>query len=525
MKKTVYGQKARDYFLEAARQLAEPVKITLGPNGKNVMISEQGEMAYTTKDGVTVARSIESADPFVNAAIQVIRQASMKTVDDAGDGTTTATILCEDLLEEINWHLSKGATAVNLKHQLQQELKQCVADIKHNAIPIKTAALFDINKVQQVATISANNDEFIGDLFKQAYDTIGPNGTVMWEESKKTESYVEAYPGMKIDHGWASSLFSNGQKNNKDICEYMDPYIFVTDKNITQTKDIAKIVTYAFDAKKPLIIFCGNIEGQALASLNLNRRNIQLPVCAVTIPNYTKGYVDVLKDIAIYTGASFFSENEGKNIDNITPSDIESILGSADFLNATAKDALILGGHGDTNLIDQRITQINTLVKPENGPWEKEFLQARISKLQGGIAYIYAGGTTEVERRETLDRIEDAVLAVRSAIEEGYLPGGGRVYYLLSGGPLEILKKPLQSIFLQLCENSGYNSDFVLKQIKEKGEGKMNIGLNAKTGEIEDLCIAGVVDSAKVARVALENAVSIALAFLNTDCIVAYHKD
>ncbi len=514
MKQIVYGNQARQKFLEAANELCNPVKLTLGPKGKNVIISPLGVMAYATKDGISVAGNIESKDPFVNAGIQIIRQASRKTVEDAGDGTSTACILAHALITGVNDKLIEGVEVADIKAALLADHKTCNQIIKETAHPLVTDGVLDIEKLKQIATISANNDEAIGQLFAEAYEVIGLTGTVLLEESKKSETYVDAVKGMKQDRGYVSPYFAT----HPEKCEFENPVFFVTDKNITQQKDIQKIVEFCFASKRPLVIFSAEINGEALGFLNLNKIKSDLQVCAVTIPAWMRANKDILKDIATYTGATFCSEDNGFNIDNITPAAIPTILGTAQKFTCSPKDSIIIGGYGQEEEITKRITEIDAKISPELADRDREELQARKSKLNGGVAILYAGGATEVERHETLARCEDSVLAVRSALEEGYVPGGGKVYLLCSQALKDgILSEALLSIITQICLNADVMPMIIIEPLKNS---ETNQGYNAKSGKIEDLCKSGVVDSAKVIRVALENAMSIALAFLNTDCLI-----
>ena len=522
MKQTIYGNDARQAFLQAANELSSPVKLTLGPKGKNVTIGSLGDMAYSTKDGVTVARATESNDPFVNSCIQIIRQAASKTVSDAGDGTTTSTILACSLINEINLSLISGQDISSIKQELKQGLIQCVEIINKSAQPLVKDGVLAIEKLQQIATISANNDEKIGNLFRDAYQIIGSTGTVLLDESKKSETYIEAVKGMQQNRGYISPYFVTSPEK----CEYNNPVYFVTDKNLTQQKDIMPIADYCHVNERPLIIFCVDINSDALGCLNVNRIKAGLQVCAITIPVWLKNSKEILRDIAFYTNATFCTEDNGFNIDNIaTPEDVEKLLGESERFTATPKDCVIIGGAGtkDHTAINNRIAQIDAQINPDISDYDREQLQARKSKLNGGVAILYAGGTTDVERKETLARCEDAVLAVRSALEEGYCPGGGKIY-LVCAQVLGncILSFALQSIITQICLNADEAPDNIIKAINASHEA--NFGYNAKTDTLEDLCEAGVVDSAKVVRVALENAVSIALSFLNTDCIIVEYK-
>lgn len=519
MKKAIYGDEARSKLIEAAEALCNPVKVTLGPKGKNVIINPIDGMAHSTKDGVTVAGEIESADPFINAGIKIFRQAASKTVADAGDGTTTATILAHSLINEINNELMEGKDIASIKLGLTEQLKICVKAIRQFAHPLVVNNVLDLEKLKQIATISANNDEMVGELFSDAYSVIGPAGTILLEESKKSETYIEAVPGMRQERGYVSQYFVNKEKMR---CEYDEPVYFVTDKKLTQSTDFIKIAAHCHSQNKPLIIICEDIDGEALSSLNINRLKNNLQVCAITIPNWIRQGRDIIEDIAVYTGATFCSEKNAFSIDNLQEENIDQILGSSEKFSAGIKESIIIGGKGTE--IKERVANIDAQIVPEIASFEQEQLRARSSRLNGGVAILYAGGQTEVERKETLDRCEDAVLAVRSALEEGYLPGGGKIYLLCRLlMPNSILSRSLKVITEQICLNADKVPDKIISKIESANDS--NFGYNAKTDTLEDLCKAGVVDSAKVIRVALENAVSISLAFLNTDCLIADFKD
>jgi chaperonin GroEL len=526
MKQTIYGKEARLKLLEATKQLSDPVKITLGPKGKNVIISPLHHMSYSTKDGVTVAGEVESEDPFVNAGIKLFRQAARKTVYEAGDGTTTSTVLSNAIINELNNALNNGKSIIDLKAQMQEDLAACVSHIKALATPIvrkgnmigtgKVVEAFDIEKIKQVATISANNDEFIGQLFADSYQVIGVNGTVLLEESPKTETYIEATAGMRNDRGFAHPDMAN---LDNGLCTYYDPLIWVTDKNITQNKEILPLLDASIKAKRPLLIFCAEMAGEAAATVVRNVKSKAIVCAVVQFPNWLKDNKELLRDVAIFTGSVFCSEDDGFNLDNITPENILPLLGTCEQFRATDKESIIIGANGDAELIKKRVELINSKITEGLSDYDMEQLQARKSKLTGGIAMFYAGGKTEAERTSTLSRCEDAILAVRSAIQEGYLPGGGKVYLMcalkLSDTPLA---RSLKAIIEQICANAEIPASFVIDQLEIADED--NWGFNAKTGEFEDLCKSGIVDSAKVVRVALENAVSIGLVFLNTDCLI-----
>lgn len=513
IKTQILGNEAREKFIEGAKMLFTPVAITLGPKGKNVVISERNAPAKSTKDGVTVAGEIESDDAFINAAIKVIRQAASKTVEDAGDGTTTATVLAYNIILELNSRL-KAESSLDLKRKLKEELSVCVEYLK--SLSTSLSSPLDIEKIQQIASLSANNDDTIGVLFKEAYEVIGKDGIVLLDISRKSETYMEATKGMRHERGYISPYFATSPEQ----CNFERPAYFITDKKLSQQKDLLTICAYCHEAKLPLVIMCTDISGEAIAFLNKNKLSNGLVVTAVTFPEWLKGSKDVLKDIAAFTGAHFCSEDNGFDIDNIVANEIPKLLGSSEKFTSTPKDCIIIEGDGSHDEINLRVNEINSKISPEISPAEQEVLLSRKSKFAGGIAILYAGGQTDIERTETLDRCDDAVRAVRSAFEEGYLPGGGKSFLLCTNKLSHdaILKNPLMSVTKQIC----LNADIPYTSIIDKMTATdLREGYNVKTDVWEDLFEAGVVDSTKVVRSALENAVSIALAFLNTDCIVA----
>jgi chaperonin GroEL len=521
IKKTISGEKATAARMEAAQMLYGPVSSTLGPKGKNVIINPYQGMARSTKDGVTVAGEIESADPFVNGAIKIIRQVAMKTVEDAGDGTTTATILVYHIINEIQERLSKGENILEIRAEIQADLQQAVAQIRSIAIPLITEEGFNIEKLKQIATTSANNDEGIGELFAQAYKIIGPTGTVILNRTERPETYIEASSGMRQERGYESKEFSTAPEK----CDYDTPVFFVTDKYLTSQKELMKIVSYTHENNLPLIIICLDIKGEALTFLNANKLQKNLRVTAVTFPQYWRpDFKEVIEDIAIYTGATFCTDANGYNIDNITAEQVPGLLGSAVSFISTPKDCIIVAGSHTDEAIIKRLGEIKAKITPEEGASVKERLLSRGSSLSGGVATLYAGGQTAAERGETADRCDDAILAVRSALEEGYIPGAGKVYLMCAKALKDgIIARSLPSIINKICENADIDAKPIIEQMSLSENP--NYGYNAKTDKLEDLVIAGVLDSAKVARVALENAVSVALLFLNNDYLVGEFKD
>jgi chaperonin GroEL len=467
-----------------------------------------------------IAISPIRSDVFLNAAVQIIRQAARKTVEQAGDGTTTSIVLTYEILNRLNAMLNEGSDMLELKWALGEELKLCVDFIRSKSHKLVTDGALDLKKVQEIAAISANNDDSIGKLFYEAYQIIGPDGIVMLDKSRRPDSWVEAVKGMKIDRGFENSNFCN----RGSFVLHERPAVYVTDKVITQQKDIINIADHCFKLNIPLVIYSAGLHGEALAFLVDNiARQSGFEAAAVTIPNYLRDYKEILKDIAIYTGAKYCSEDEGFNIEAVRADEMFNLLGHCEKFKAAKKDSLIIGGAGRPEDIAARVAYIDSQITPEISDYDRETLLGRKSKLTSGIAVLYAGGQTEVQQKETLDRCEDAILAVRSAIEEGYLPGGGRVHLALGDllwekyGTISVLQPCMQSVLNKICENAGVDANLYGLELSGK---PLETGYNAKTGNIENLLESGVVDSAKVIRASLESAVSVALAFLNTECLI-----
>lgn len=523
MKKLIFGDEAREKMLAGAEMLYKPVACTMGPKGKTVIISNLLDRGRYTKDGVTVANEIECADDqFVNAAIKIFREAANKTVKDAGDGTTTSTVLLYNLINEVNRRMKSGQNIVDLKKQLVEELALCVEEIKKIAVPLVVDGKPDIKKISQLATTSANGDTFIGGMIAEAYEKVGPGVAISVRETQK-QTYLETVAGMRLDVGYASQYFANIP--NTIGCAYAAPLVFVTDKAITKNGDMMKFLDYAHEAKLPLIIFCTDIAGEALGTLNANIPK-GLEVCAVSLSLGIRGTRDVLKDIATFTGAKFCSAETGYNLDNISDKEAPEYLGSLVKFECTDEFSILAGPGGTPEAISARVAEITEKINPDISDYEREELLSRKSKLTGGFAVLNIGGKTPGEVKELRDRCDDAVLAVRSAIEEGYVPGCGKAYlHAFVEMPVHdpILGSALVSITKQVCSNGDYKDIELI--VSSMCKGPAHSGFNASTGKMEDLIEAGVIDSAKVSISALQNAVSTALAFLNTECISAEFKD
>jgi len=523
MKLIQSGAAARETLLQSIAELYKPVASTMGPKGKTVIISNVHDAGRYTKDGVSVAREISHENQLINAGIKIFREAANKTVKDAGDGTTTSTVLLYHLINEVHKRMQSGANIVDIKNALSIELDICVNAIKEMAVPLVVDGQPDIPKILQLALTSANGDQFVAEKIAEAYEKVGPGVAIEVRETQKP-SYLETVSGMRLENGMASPYFSNIE--DKVMCMHKNPLVFVTDKALLKNTDILRFIDYSHGKGLPLVIFCTDIAGEALGMLNQNVAESGLQVCAVALPLGIRTTRDTLKDIAAFTGAKFCSHELGYNLDNISDDEIPSYLGSMQMFQAAAEYSILAGGRGTKEAIQARINEINEKITPDVSDWMREELLSRKSKLSGGFALLYIGGKTAGEIKELKDRCEDAVLAVRSAIEAGYLPGCGKAYLMASKKlpGKSILIEALHSITRQVCFNGDINEiqtgEIILKMLSSG----VTFGYNARTDTMEDLFKAGVIDSAKVVISALQNAVSAALAFVNTEFIIAQEK-
>jgi chaperonin GroEL len=515
-----FGQEARVKLQAGINILANAVKATLGPKGRNVIIHDKFGKPYMTKDGVTVAKEILIEDPVGDIGAKIVKQVASKTADLAGDGTTTATVLAQSMINEGLKNVSAGCNPIDLKRGIDLASNKVIEYIKQFSEQVGD----NYDKIKQIATISANNDEYIGGIITEAVQAVTVNGVITVQESKGRETYVERLPGMQFERGYLSPYFVTDSAEM--VAELENPLILLYDKKISAVQSIIPVLEIAHKQDRPLLIIAEDFEAQALSTLVVNRLKLNLRVCAVKAPAYGDRRRMLLEDIAILTDGKVISEVQGLSLEE---AGIDH-LGSCDKITVTENKTTIIGGHADEEVVLERIAMLHKQMEASDSGYKKEKIQERLAALAGGIAIIYVGASTEIEMKEKRDRVEDAMYATRAAIEEGVVPGGGVVYLRglaaikdLSGANndinlgINIVKKALQSPTKSITENAGLESSVIVADIL-KGEG--SFGFNAQTEQYEDLKQSGVIDPAKVSRIALENAASIAGMVLTTECIV-----
>ncbi len=515
-----FDVEARDLLKKGVDQLANAVKITLGPKGRNVVIEKKFGAPQITKDGVTVAKEVELEDAFENTGAQLVKSVASKTGDDAGDGTTTATILTQAIVSEGLKNVTSGANPMDLKRGIDKAVNVVVDHIKSSAVKVDD----NYDKIEQVATVSANNDPEIGKLLADAMRKVSKNGVITIEESKSRDTNIGVVEGMQFDRGYLSSYFVTD--TDKMECVLENPYILIYDKKISNIKDFLPILQPAAESGRPLLVIAEDVDSEALTTLVVNRLRAALKICAVKAPGFGDRRKAMLEDIAILTGGVVISEEKGLKLEQATL----EMLGSADKVTVTKDNTTIVNGAGKSENIQERITQIKNEIENTTSQYDKEKLQERLAKLSGGVAVLYVGANSEVEMKEKKDRVDDALCATRAAIEEGIVVGGGTTYIRaldalkgLKGDNadeqtgINIVERAIEEPLRQIVTNAGGEGAVVVDKVRE---GKGDFGYNARTGEYEDLRKAGIVDPAKVARVALENAASIAGMFLTTECLI-----
>ncbi len=521
-KQIFFDIEARNKMKRGVDILANAVKVTLGPKGRNVVIEKKFGAPSVTKDGVTVAKEIELDDAIENMGAQMVKEVASKTADIAGDGTTTATVLAQAIISEGLKNVAAGANPMDLKRGIDKAVQAVVANLRSQSEQVGS----DSSKIEQVATISANSDETIGKLIAQAMQKVGKEGVITVEEAKGTDTTVDVVEGMQFDRGYISPYFvTNGEKLEAQMS---DPYILIYDKKISNMKDILHILEKVAQSGRPLVIIAEDLEGEALATLVVNKLRGTLKVAAVKAPGFGDRRKEMLQDIAVLTNGSVVSEELGLKLENV---DVERDLGKADSIIINKDNTTIVGGKGEKNKITERIETIKKQVESTTSDYDREKLQERLAKLSGGVAVLYVGAATEVEMKEKKDRVDDALHATRAAVEEGIVPGGGVAYVraiesleTLKGinedetTGIQIIKRAIEEPLRQIVINSGIEGSIVVQKIKE---GKGDFGFNARTEVYENLFAAGVIDPTKVSRVALENAASIAGMLLTTECVVA----
>ena len=514
-----YSSDARQALKRGVDQLAEAVKVTLGPKGRNVVIEKKFGAQTVTKDGVTVAKEIELEDPFENMGAQMVKEVASKTSDVAGDGTTTATVLAQMIFNEGMRNVTAGANPMDLKRGIEEAVKTVVEELKKMS---KTVT--DQKEIAQVASISANNDDTIGQLIADAMDKVGKDGVITVEEAKTTETSMEVVEGMQFDRGYISPYFVTDPENMEAILE--DPFILIHDKKISAMKDLLPILEKVAQMGKPMLVIAEDVEGEALATLVVNKLKGTLKVAAVKAPGFGDRRKAMLEDIAILTGGRVVAEEAGFKLENATTAD----LGKAKRVRIDKDNTTVVEGGGETKDIQGRINQIKKQIESTTSDYDREKLQERLAKLAGGVAVLNVGAATEVELKEKKARVEDALHATRAAVEEGIVPGGGvallrclaAVEKMKAEGDqkvgVEIVRRSLEEPARQIVNNTGLEGSVVVQELKNK-EGSN--GFNAQTEKYEDLMAAGVIDPTKVVRIALENAASVSALLLTTEAVVA----
>ncbi len=519
-KEIYFDTSARDKLKRGVDKLADAVKVTLGPKGRNVIIDKKFGAPSVTKDGVSVAKEIELKDPIENMGAQLVKEVASKTADDAGDGTTTATVLTQSIFAHGIKNVAAGANPMDLKRGIDKAVAAVVADLKKQSKTISSS-----NEIAQVATISANNDKEIGKMIANAMDKVGKDGVITVEEAKGTETEVKTVEGMQFDRGYLSPYFVTNTE--KMEAELENPYILIYDKKISAMKELLPILEAAVQTGKPLVIISEDVDGEALATLVVNKIRGALKIAAVKAPGFGDRRKAMLEDIAVLTGGTVISEERGYKLENATL----EYLGTAEKINIDKDNTTIVNGAGNKADIEARINQIKSQVENTTSDYDKEKLQERLAKLSGGVAILYIGAATEVEMKEKKDRVDDALHATRAAVQEGVVAGGG-VAFIRAIKSLEnletenedqltgvnIIRLALESPLRTIVENSGGEGSVIVQRVKE---GKDDYGYNAREDKFENLFAAGVIDPTKVTRLALENASSIAALLLTTECVIA----
>ena len=517
-KEIKFNVDVRSKMKEGADALANAVKVTLGPKGRNVVLDKKFGAPQVTKDGVTVAKEIELEDRFQNMGAQMVKEVASKTNEQAGDGTTTATVLAQAIINVGIKNVTAGANPMDLKKGIDKAVECIVADLKKQSQEVGD----DYSKVEQVGTVSANNDNYIGKLIADAMSKVKKDGVITVEEAKGTDTEVKVVEGMQFDRGYISPYFmTNGDKMEAVLD---NPYVLITDKKISTMKDLLPILEPIAREGKELLIIAEDVDGEALTTLVVNKLRGTLKIAAVKAPGFGDRRKEMLQDIAVLTNASVISEERGYTLENATP----DMLGKAEKITITKENTTIVGGAGSKAEIAARAELIRKQISTTTSDYDKEKLKERLGKLAGGVAVLYVGATTEVEMKEKKDRVEDALNATRAAVEEGYLPGGGVAYIRaaeclkgLKGDNddqttgIHIVAKAIEEPLRMIAENAGVDGSVIIQKIKE---GNGDFGYNARTDEFVNMYEAGVIDPTKVARVALENAASVAGMFLTTEC-------
>jgi len=520
-----FNIEARERLKKGVDKLADAVKVTLGPKGRNVIIEKKFGAPQVTKDGVTVAKEIELSDAFENMGAHLVKEVASKTSDDAGDGTTTATVLAQAIVNVGLKNVTAGANPMDLKRGIDKAVLKVVESIKNQSVTVGD----DYSKIEQVARIAANNDAEIGKLIAEAMEKVHKEGVITVEEAKGTETYVDLVEGMQFDRGYISPYFVTDTE--KMATEMENPYILIHDKKIGSMKELVPILEVTHQSGRALMIISEDIEGEALATLVVNRLRAGLKVCAVKAPGFGDRRKEMLEDLAILTGGTVITEEKGMKLEDATL----EMLGHAEKVTVNKDTTTIVNGGGDAANISARVSQIKKQIETTTSDYDREKLQERLAKLSGGVAVLYVGASSEVEMKEKKDRVDDALHATRAAVEEGIVPGGGVAYLraiaVLEGmvgdnedetTGIEIVKRAIEEPTRQIVLNAGLEGAVIVQKIKE---GKGDFGYNARLDVFQNLFEGGVIDPAKVTRVALENAASIAGMFLTTECVLVEEKE
>ena len=520
-----YNVEARELLKEGVDALSNAVKVALGPKGRNVIIDKKFGAPQITKDGVTVAKEVELEDAFANMGAQMVREVASKTNDDAGDGTTTATVLAQSIIGVGLKNVTAGANPMDLKRGIDKAVAKVVESLRKQSQEVGS----DFDKIEQVATISANNDETIGKLIAEAMAKVNNEGVITVEEAKGTETHVEVVEGMQFDRGYISAYFMTDPEKMEAQLE--KPYILITDKKISTMKELMGVLEPVAQSGRSLLIIAEDVDGEALSALVVNKLRGTLKIAACKAPGFGDRRKAMLEDIAVLTGGIVISEEKGLKLEQATL----EMLGTCDKVTVSKDNTTIVNGAGAKENIQERINQIKAEIKNTTSDYDKEKLQERLAKLSGGVAVLYVGAASEVEMKEKKDRVDDALCATRAAIEEGIVPGGGVAYIRASEAleglkgdnedettGIEIIKRAIEEPLRQIVANAGKEDAVIVQKVRE---GKGDFGYNARTDVYENLHAAGVVDPAKVTRVALENAASIAGMFLTTECVIVEKKE
>ena len=524
-KEIIFNTEARERLKRGVDALSNAVKVTLGPKGRNVILDKKFGAPHITKDGVTVAKEIELKDPIENMGAQMVKEVASKTADIAGDGTTTATVLAQAIITTGLKNVTSGANPMDLKRGIDKAVAAVVENLKK-----QSQTIGDSNeKIEQVATVSANNDSFIGKMIAEAMDKVKKEGVITIEEAKGTDTSVKVVEGMQFDRGYLSPYFITDPEKMETVFE--NPFVLIYDKKISVMKEFLPILEKTVQTGRPLLVIAEDVESEALATLVVNRLRANLKIAAVKAPGFGDRRKEMLEDIAILTGGTVISEEKGFKLED---ADL-TMLGQADKIVVDKENATIINGKGEKTNIESRVAQIKSQIEKTTSDYDREKLQERLAKLAGGVAVIYVGAASEIEMKEKKDRFDDALHATRAAIEEGIIPGGG-VAYIRAIESLDsvkgeneeeiigvnIIRRSLEEPLRQIVENAGLEGSVVVNQVRT---GKADYGFNARTEVYEELYKAGVIDPTKVARVALENAASIAGMLLTTECVLAEIKE